>query len=406
MNESNNSRNLGNDGNTMQYCGLMKYMLYARIILLFSVLFVQPTNSQVPKADFDFIVVYECGYAFVGIENKSSNTDSSFWDLNNTGNYIYRINPNLPIGNLTSDKDFIVSLIVKGDGLTDSITKNFSLRQTRVEFEYKTQDSSNFAPVTIEFINKSFQRNGDTLTYLWDFNDGNTSGEENPFHNYSIPGTYLPILSGITQNGCFLYSFLPITARDTAQKNEIDYITGYHTTNTNYPFEQFDTIQNEILKITGYRLLNCCTTKTAVIYKSLDTIFIKTFETGPKCTCNDFFDFEIKVTGIYRDSIYVSFDGQVVNAKKILTSIDSKSINELPKIYPNPINENFKIEMPNGHKYDKIRIINIYGENISEYNIESMGLIEINRKSLPGGIYFLVFSDRIGNTKTEKVIFK
>lgn len=386
---------------------LVRYFYYIKIILLFPVLFLQNAYSQVPKADFDFVVVYECGYAFVGMENKSVNADSCFWKVDGWG-YEYLTNPNPPIGNFSNnkDRDIMVSLIVKGDGITDSITKYFSLRQTRVEFEYKIQDSLNFAPVTIEFINKSLQRNGDTLSYHWDFNDGFTSDEENPSHAYSIPGTYYPTLSGITQNGCTLYSFLPITVRDTAQKNEIYYIIGLHTTSVEYPFEQFDTIQNDTLKITGYSLLNCCTINTAVIYKSPDTIFIKTFETGPECTCSDFYDFEIKIPEIYKDSIYVSFNGQVVIAKRILTSIDNNRISEMPKIYPNPVIENFKIEMHNDHNYKKVRMINLYGENILEYDIEGIGLIEINRKNLPSGIYFLVFSDQTSNTKTEKVVFE
>lgn len=386
---------------------LMRCFYYIKNVLLFSILFLQNAYSQIPKADFNFAVVYECGYAFVGVENKSINADSCFWKVDGW-DYIYLTNPNPPIGNFSNnkDRDIWVSLIAKGDGITDSITKYFSLRQTRVEFEYKIIDSLNFAPVTIEFINKSIQRNGDTLSYLWDFNDGITSDEENPSHTYSIPGTYYPTLFGSTQNGCNLNSFLPIIVRDTAQKNEICYVTNRHTTSVEYPFEQFDTILNDTLKITGYSLLNCCTIKTAVIYKSPDTIFIKTFETGPKCTCNDFYDFEIKIPEIYKDSIYISFNGQVVIAKKILTSDNNNRISEVIRIYPNPVIENFKIEIHKDHNYKKVKIINIYGINILEYDIEGIRLIEINRKNLPSGIYFLVFSGQIGNTKTEKVIFE
>jgi hypothetical protein len=381
----------------------MKIIFGFVFLFLFNEIF-----GQIPKADFDFVVVYECGYAFVGMENKSVNADSCFWKVDGWG-YEYLTNPNPPIGNFSNnkDRDIMVSLIVKGDGITDSITKYFSLRQTRVEFEFKIQDSLNFAPVTIEFINKSLQRNGDTLSYHWDFNDGFTSDEENPSHAYSIPGTYYPTLSGITQNGCTLYSFLPITVRDTAQKNEIYYITGLHTTSVEYPFEQFDTIQNDTLKITGYILSNCCTYNTAVIYKSPDTIFIKTFETGPECTCEDFFDFEIKIPSIYKDSIWVSFNGHIVIAKKILTSIGKSAITEPIKIFPNPASESLNIDLI-GYKFNliTIKIFDLLGHKVFEASQTQNQKVIIDDIFLNPGVYIVNFTFDNDKSYSSKLLIK
>ena len=47
-------------------------------------------------------------------------------------------------------------------------------------------------PLTVEFTNTS---TGDSLTYLWDFGDGNTSTQQNPSHEYSVAGNYTVTLT-------------------------------------------------------------------------------------------------------------------------------------------------------------------------------------------------------------------
>ncbi len=130
-------------------------------VLLFGFLYiVEATKSQTPKADFDFVMEYYCGWASLGLENKSTNAGSSFWDYYSNENYVYINNPNTSIGNLGIDSDLKISLIAKVIGLYDTITKVFDLRQTRVSFDYKTAyNSSGFAPLIIDFINNSQQAN-------------------------------------------------------------------------------------------------------------------------------------------------------------------------------------------------------------------------------------------------------
>ncbi len=53
---------------------------------------------------------------------------------------------------------------------------------------------------TISFANGSTST--DTLSYLWDFNDGNTSDMINPNHTYTETGVYNIILTIVTDNGC------------------------------------------------------------------------------------------------------------------------------------------------------------------------------------------------------------
>lgn len=53
------------------------------------------------------------------------------------------------------------------------------------------------------FVNTS---TGAALDYAWDFGDGNTSGQQNPFHTYASPGTYLVCLTITSQQDSTCYS--------------------------------------------------------------------------------------------------------------------------------------------------------------------------------------------------------
>ncbi len=43
---------------------------------------------------------------------------------------------------------------------------------------------------------------GNVVKWYWDFGDGQTSGQKNPVHNYSIPGVYEVCLTIVTDKGC------------------------------------------------------------------------------------------------------------------------------------------------------------------------------------------------------------
>ena len=57
------------------------------------------------------------------------------------------------------------------------------------------------APIMLEFHNTS-QRISDSTTFFWDFGDGTTSTEENPYHTYTQSGTYLITLVAQDAGSC------------------------------------------------------------------------------------------------------------------------------------------------------------------------------------------------------------
>lgn len=68
------------------------------------------------------------------------------------------------------------------------------------KFSY-TIDNDGFAPATVVFTNESIVPDiAGTVTFTWNFGDGNTSGEENPTHVYDEPGAYTVNLVAVTSS--------------------------------------------------------------------------------------------------------------------------------------------------------------------------------------------------------------
>ncbi len=59
------------------------------------------------------------------------------------------------------------------------------------------------SPLDVQFENMATSTGEGNVHYYWDFGDGNTSYEENPFHHYESPGIYEVSLTLITTNLCF-----------------------------------------------------------------------------------------------------------------------------------------------------------------------------------------------------------
>lgn len=76
-----------------------------------------------------------------------------------------------------------------------------------------------FAPATISFSNTS--TGPGTLTYLWDFGDGNTSTQATPSHTYTRKGTYTVKLTVNSSEGCSK------TETKSAYINVEDFVTDF-----------------------------------------------------------------------------------------------------------------------------------------------------------------------------------
>ena len=105
-----------------------------------------------------------------------------------------------------------VATVTYDDGWTGSETVIFTATDETEAMLSDSDDAtftvtevSNTAPVAgflwnaedllVIFQNTSTDADGDTLTYSWDFGDGNSSSSWSPEHTYSEAGTYMVSLS-------------------------------------------------------------------------------------------------------------------------------------------------------------------------------------------------------------------
>ena len=94
---------------------------------------------------------------------------------------------------------FGVELIVTdGDGCTVRKNMNNVIEVTDPKAEFSADTTS----CTSDLVKFQSLATGGTLTYLWDFGDGNTSTEAAPEHNYTEEGAYDICLSIVNQYGC------------------------------------------------------------------------------------------------------------------------------------------------------------------------------------------------------------
>jgi PKD repeat protein len=83
---------------------------------------------------------------------------------------------------------------------------------------------ANFSPSitgnTVKFTDTSYDNDGNVVAWYWNFDDGNTSTEQNPTHTYSSSGTYNVKLQATDNEGSVNNRIKPITIEDTTPPPE------------------------------------------------------------------------------------------------------------------------------------------------------------------------------------------
>jgi gliding motility-associated-like protein len=176
------------------------------------------TVYEPPVVDFNTPVRSGCFPLRVQFADLSTpgigNTNVSWqWDF---GNGVTSTLQN-PLAIYTAAGNFTVTLRVTNDkGCIRTVSRpNYITVTPGVTSTFtNTQATVCNPPATISFTNNS--SGPPTLSYLWDFGDGNTSNLQNPVHTYTGSGTFTATLVTFSTAGC----------QDTARSNPI-IIGGY-----------------------------------------------------------------------------------------------------------------------------------------------------------------------------------
>ncbi|HEX8313836.1 MAG TPA: PKD domain-containing protein, partial [Flavisolibacter sp.] len=121
------------------------------------------------------------------------------WDFGNgTGSAAQN-----PQTTFTTTGNYTISLKVTNDkGCVATFSKPSYVQITGgLQIDFTNSPPSRCrAPFVVAFTNNS--TGPGTLSYLWDFGDGNTSAQQNPLHTYAATGSYNVSLAVTSSNGC------------------------------------------------------------------------------------------------------------------------------------------------------------------------------------------------------------
>lgn len=149
-----------------------------------------------PVADFQSDVNSGCPPLQVNFTNLSQNAQSYLWDF---GDSTISASTD-PFHTFTSKGLFPVSLIASDmHGCADTMFMSQPVVVSDIAVNYQMPDTiTDCAPYSINLADAS-----GASFYSWDFGDGTTSADPNPYHVFTDPGTYTVSLSTqMSPNGC------------------------------------------------------------------------------------------------------------------------------------------------------------------------------------------------------------
>jgi PKD repeat protein len=156
-----------------------------------------------PEASFTYN--HTCGsFQFINTSIPLIQIDSAFWFFGEGDTLKLYSQPYNASHTYSAEGEYDVFLKVFLNGCPDSYTETISFYFPDANYTY-TNICKDF-----QFTNQSIVSNG-SLTYLWNFGDGNTSTEENPAHSYLNPGLYIVSLVATHESGCTDSKVMPVS---------------------------------------------------------------------------------------------------------------------------------------------------------------------------------------------------
>jgi PKD repeat protein len=163
------------------------------------------TVYPAPAASFNVSdACYGYTIAFQNTSSVSSGSNTFAWDLGDGSS----TNNVSPTHLYASSGMYSAKLLATTDkGCVDSVAKNVSVHPEAIS----SFTASNVCDGdTVHFINSSSVSSG-TMSYLWNFGDGNGATAKDTNYIYSAPGTYIVKLTVTTDKGCATTSSMNIT---------------------------------------------------------------------------------------------------------------------------------------------------------------------------------------------------
>jgi PKD repeat protein len=194
-----------------------------------------PVNVSTCQANFDYQISYDQsdGIYHADFNNTSYSlvtgaTVTYLWDFGD-GQSSVQLNPThvyTSPGQYTACLSIFVQDNAGAIVCTDSTCYNLIISNCNANFDYVVDNND------VNFSDFSTTDTGEITTWLWNFDDGLSSFEQNPTHLYTAPGTYTVCQTITTSWGCTSTWCDDITV--TGCVADFDFVTGYNVTANTY----------------------------------------------------------------------------------------------------------------------------------------------------------------------------
>ncbi len=176
------------------------------------------------QAGFSFTGSVSCNNMQVDITDQSVNAVSWLWNFGD-GDTSHAVNPSHSY--LINNSSYNISQIVRDSNVcADMSVKNFYSGLPTPEFNYPSLVCGND---TVYFTSNM----NIFISYLWDFGDGHTSTDINPYHIYDSAGVFNVSLTAYDMSNCAYNYILPTPI--TVIIPEVSFAT-YQVTETCFPY--------------------------------------------------------------------------------------------------------------------------------------------------------------------------
>lgn len=189
--------------------------LLSSIVTSDGVTITSPTSP--PVANFTITNTTICAGSAIAINNNSTDATSYVWS--STGGTFSSTTDANPTISFTASGSYTIQLVANGPGGTNTTSQVLNVIVDQQPNAAATASSSTVAlNQIVTFSNNSTNADG----YYWDFGNGTTSTDQNPWTQYPTAGTYQVMLIALNGSCPNDTTFVPVTVFDASSIEELD----------------------------------------------------------------------------------------------------------------------------------------------------------------------------------------
>ncbi len=209
----------------------MTKQIFALVILCTVVVFSKNSYAQAPVASFSANKTSGCSPVVVQFTDQSTGSPTSWhWDLGNGGSSTLQ-NPSASY--ITPGTYTVILTATNSNGSTKDTA--YITVHTSPTVAFTADTTTACGTKTVTFTNQTIPGAGGTVSYFWDFGDGDSSTAISPTHTYTYLGTFAVSLVVINSNGCTSTltknNYVKVVSKPTAA------FTTNNTSSCNAPFQ-------------------------------------------------------------------------------------------------------------------------------------------------------------------------